>query len=912
MAALAENIGLVFRMRSEGADKVSSDLKKVSKDVDAVDKNLKDTDKNDLNNSSEGVSKLSSGLSAAVPIAAAVAAGMAAVASAVVGVTTELFNLSKSVSEGIEEIDRFNKLTGFSVETIQSLQSAAKQAGTSLDEIEEVFESFVELMIEGGQGAEDAVQKVKSLGLDPQKAYKDLEGSFLKVLDKIREMPTQAGKAKVAMDGMGESGLNMVKVADAMTGGTAAYIKTLKEQGRIIDAEGIRKGKEFAKQYKEVESQIKAVTVAFALEFMPVFTDGMKEVSRFFRENKNDVKLWGTLVKGALEDILAVVGLLARALNAVNVAFAEAAKQAREARNDPQSISSGNSIATGRFGSPEQAQALDNKGIAPPIFKPTAPPINIEGGLKQVNPWEMPPDPDLIKKQQEEAEKRRQQELADRLTLNKELESSIRDHYARQREANEEFYKNATIGRQQFLDQTKVLLEAEAIALKKLANEEFDIELARTKSKTAQQALAVRHSNTLLAIEDEFAQKLKQVGEGVTEDARKESEKRIKVSESEQNRRLALQQATAEKENAEDRVHAQTRLNTQREQLSEVLNVRADLLTEEMFLIFRGHKQKLFLIDEEIENKKKLSAQFAKESEERKQIENDIAILETQRAQEALEYSAQIRNAKQAEIDKINELKEASRTLLEPGGERRQADDVEGVAIDRGFFGTMADELDELLSKAPAIQNFQSTLAGMGKMMADMMLNMADATGQAIAQWALYGGSVGEALKMALAAELAHIAGVATVNALYATALGFLRLAQWDFAAAGNAFVSAGMWAALAGGVALAARAVAGDSQNAGRAFNSATTQSNAPDYQTVSQSGTQNNSQPGGSFSQQQAEQIKELSAAIQHLTGMQPGDVLTKGATQRRGFIASQATKELKENSTVKGEMGRALGLA
>lgn len=84
----------------------------------------------------------------------------------------------------------------------------------------------------------------------------------------------------------------------------------------------------------------------------------------------------------------------------------------------------------------------------------------------------------------------------------------------------------------------------------------------------------------------------------------------------------------------------------------------------------------------------------------------------------------------------------------------------------------------------------------------------------------LYGGSVGKALKQALAAELAHIAGVAAVKALYATALGFLSLAEGNFSGAAQAFISAGLWAALAAGTALAARAVAGNSnQNSASSF---------------------------------------------------------------------------------------------
>jgi hypothetical protein len=58
--------------------------------------------------------------------------------------------------------------------------------------------------------------------------------------------------------------------------------------------------------------------------------------------------------------------------------------------------------------------------------------------------------------------------------------------------------------------------------------------------------------------------------------------------------------------------------------------------------------------------------------------------------------------------------------------------------------------------------------------------------------------SFGEAMKAMIAAELAAISASALVNAIYATAIGFLRLAMWDFSGAANAFVAAATFAAVA------------------------------------------------------------------------------------------------------------------
>ncbi|MCK5639222.1 MAG: hypothetical protein KAJ19_00440 [Gammaproteobacteria bacterium] len=73
----------------------------------------------------------------------------------------------------------------------------------------------------------------------------------------------------------------------------------------------------------------------------------------------------------------------------------------------------------------------------------------------------------------------------------------------------------------------------------------------------------------------------------------------------------------------------------------------------------------------------------------------------------------------------------------------------------------------------------------------------------------------GEAMKTMVAQELAAISASALVNALYATAIGLIRLAQWDFGAAASAFAAAatfGLVAAAAGAGAVALSAGAGSS----------------------------------------------------------------------------------------------------
>ncbi len=73
----------------------------------------------------------------------------------------------------------------------------------------------------------------------------------------------------------------------------------------------------------------------------------------------------------------------------------------------------------------------------------------------------------------------------------------------------------------------------------------------------------------------------------------------------------------------------------------------------------------------------------------------------------------------------------------------------------------------------------------------------------------VYSKSVGEAMRMALAATLQSIAAEAMIQAIYATAIGFLRLAQHDYVAAGQAFTAAAVFGSVGVAAAVAGKAVA-------------------------------------------------------------------------------------------------------
>lgn len=171
------------------------------------------------------------------------------------------------------------------------------------------------------------------------------------------------------------------------------------------------------------------------------------------------------------------------------------------------------------------------------------------------------------------------------------------------------------------------------------------------------------------------------------------------------------------------------------------------------------------------------------------------------------------RESKRSALDKlniefeINRLREAEaeRHRLAMQGIRDQGKKDEQAAGPFGDFRLGTDDLKEFAS------SIEETVIPLGNILKRTFLEVADALGAVVANYVLLGETGPAVMRKILAQALASIAAEAAVNAIKMAAVGFARLAFGDFAGAANAFVSAGLWGAIAGGSAIAGRGVAGD-----------------------------------------------------------------------------------------------------
>ena len=116
------------------------------------------------------------------------------------------------------------------------------------------------------------------------------------------------------------------------------------------------------------------------------------------------------------------------------------------------------------------------------------------------------------------------------------------------------------------------------------------------------------------------------------------------------------------------------------------------------------------------------------------------------------------------------------------------------------------------------------SLAELGTISETAFQSLERGLASSLAATLVYGASFGNAMDLVVKHLAASITSEAALQAMKATALGFLRIAEWDFPAAAAAFTSAAEWGAIAGVAGIAGSAMPNSS--AGRAQHVSRTRS--------------------------------------------------------------------------------------
>jgi hypothetical protein len=265
------------------------------------------TAKQELNSIYAEVNKIggafTSTFGGAIPILGAVAGGLTAVAGGVALVTAGLFEASKQAAEYGSEIYDASVKTGLAAQTVSALKLASDRSGTSLESTANVIVKFTKLVGEAAQGSDKARQTLTRLGIEPQEAIKDLDGTLGKVIQRVSDLTDPVSRGAAAVQLFGKSGAEFLKVIDDMKGNLPGAIAEVKRLGLSLDNDAAKAADEFGDQLDTLDKQFHAIRITIGQAFLPVFNEMASTVSEWLADNQQELRQWAdatqTRLRGA-------------------------------------------------------------------------------------------------------------------------------------------------------------------------------------------------------------------------------------------------------------------------------------------------------------------------------------------------------------------------------------------------------------------------------------------------------------------------------------------------------------------------------------------------------------------------------------------------------------------------------------
>ena len=163
----------------------------------------------------------------------ALALGGIGIAAAGIGV-----KLAKDFLQAGDELDKFNRRTGISIEQIQKLSFAADQSGTDIETVEKAFLRATRVVGDASDGLKDAEDTLNLLGLSAaQLSNTHPDELFYTLADAVASVENPLKRAQVAQELFGRSGAQLIPLLEGGAEGLRALTDEAERNGNIMSTE---------------------------------------------------------------------------------------------------------------------------------------------------------------------------------------------------------------------------------------------------------------------------------------------------------------------------------------------------------------------------------------------------------------------------------------------------------------------------------------------------------------------------------------------------------------------------------------------------------------------------------------------------------------------------------------------------
>lgn len=230
----------------------------------------------------------------------AVGAGMTVAGTAIVGT---LGAIGVSAINSAKEIDKFAKMSGMSGEEVQRLDGVMQACGWSFEQAGGDMAMFSERMLDASQGAGDAGDFFKKLGVDVTNqdgSLRSANDTFVDTIKALQNVENETERAAISTALLGTTGEEL----SSIFGLTNEELDKMLGSVNVVDDDTIEKAKSFGMQWELVKYNLSQTAMAIGAELLPVIQPLIEKIM----EVAQNVSAWVQKNPELVQAILAVVG----------------------------------------------------------------------------------------------------------------------------------------------------------------------------------------------------------------------------------------------------------------------------------------------------------------------------------------------------------------------------------------------------------------------------------------------------------------------------------------------------------------------------------------------------------------------------------------------------------------------------
>lgn len=191
-------------------------------------------------------------------------------------ITGALALSAKTTLDYTEQIDKMNKQTGVSTDTLQKLGYAASQEGVNMQDLGNSLKYLMQSLSQAKNGNETAINSFSALGINAQdSAFQmlSLEDKIKLISDSMKGLTDDSERTALVMELFGKSGYSIVPFLLEGSKEMGRLGDEAVKIGKVLDANLISKGEQVGDEVDRAKASFDALVLKIGSELLPVISD---------------------------------------------------------------------------------------------------------------------------------------------------------------------------------------------------------------------------------------------------------------------------------------------------------------------------------------------------------------------------------------------------------------------------------------------------------------------------------------------------------------------------------------------------------------------------------------------------------------------------------------------------------------